>query len=503
MPLGPDADHAGDAALFAGVTRRLDGAALLGYLNFSDGRPDPKFRRGLADLFAALLDADAPEPHAAAGRWLARRAADLEAAGSAAFRDLSHAKEAVEVAFTQLPAAYRTHHADLLAHQPDGQLFNAFFLARSCEGVLSGRGQSPERLLRRLNDFVGYRPMALLETRPQTEFYPHERVAPVPLYFKGVGSAPGPYADVIRPALELLEATSPNLLDEASFDLARLEEIALDPRAIDHFHPVNKRPSVLFGEWDPHRIDGKGFYGRFVLRQSTLDALLRWVHGDKWPHTTGLKSPDPERLFEAAAALCGTILMGAGSVGPGRTHSRLDGDADRPRGPASPGTAIDFYKQLLTRVSGPHAERLREEAARYRQPFATVRQFLNQAIAGERALHLQERRLALLFASMGYPVAARQRAAKIPAPATRFGTEVRLRQTDAQFAAENEPAEQAASHGPRGVGRPAPPRHRLRGADRPVEHPRLPGLISDLPRPRRHRPRPAGRGADPDGGEAV
>ncbi len=428
MPLGSD-------PLYAELTRRLDGAALVGYLNFSDGRADGKFRKGVADLFAALLDADVPAPHAAAHGWLAHRAAELEAAGSAAFRDLTQAKAALDLAFVALPAAYRAHHADLLSHQPDDRLFTAFFLAKCCEAVLSGRGQTPEKLLRRLNDFVGYRPMALLETRAQTEFYPHERVCPVPLYFKGVGAAPGQYAEVVRPALELLEQTSPGLLDDASFDLARLEEIALDPRAIDHFHPVNKRPSVLFGEWDPHRIDGRGFYGRFVLRQSTLDALLRWVHGDKWPHTTGLRSPDPERVFEAAAALCGTILMGAGVSGSGPNHhdstvtlTALVQRIARYRD--------DFYKQLLERVSGPHADRLRDEATRYRQPFATVRQFLNQAIAGERALHLQERRLALLFASMGYPEAARLRAAKIPAPATRFGTEVRLRQTDAQFAAE-------------------------------------------------------------------
>ena len=436
MPLGPELP-------FAELTRRLDGSALLGYLNFSDGRADVKFRKGVAELFAALLEADAAAPHEAAHRWLAHRAAELEAAGSAAFRDLTQAKAALETAFVTLPAAYRAHHVDLLSHQPDDRLFNAFFLAKCCEAVLAGRGQPAEKLLRRLDDFVGYRPMALLETRPQTQFYPHEQVCPVPLYFKGVGAAPGQYAEVIRPALELLEQTNASLLDDASFDLTRLEEIALDPRAIDHFHPVNKRPSVLFGEWDPHRIDGRGFYGRFVLRQSTLDALLRWVHGDKWPNTTGLRSPDPERVFEAAAALCGTILMGAGVSGSGPNHhdstvtlTALVQRIARYRD--------DFYKQLLERVSGAHADRLRAEAVRYRQPFATVRQFLNQAIAGERALHLQERRLALLFASMGYPEAARQRAAKIPAPATRFGTEVRLRQTDAQFAAEkSRPADAA------------------------------------------------------------
>jgi hypothetical protein len=434
MPSSSEASQT-DLSSFAELTRRHDGSSLLGYLNFSDGRIDGKFRKSLSDLFSTLLELGLASPRLTAKDWLLHRAGELEANGSAAFRDLSVAKEMVQVGFDEIPQAYRDHHADLLGHQPEGLLFNAFFLIKSCEAALDKRATNNDKRLRKLNDFVGYRPIALLETRAQTEFYDHERVCPVPLYLKGVGSAPGPYADVIRPALELLQATDPDLLDDASFDLNKLEEIALDPRAIDHFHPVNKRPSVLFGEWDPHRIDGSGYYTRFVLRQSTLDALLRWVHGEKWPHTTGLKSPDSERLFESAAALCGTILMGAGVSGSGPTfHDSEVTLTDLVQRIAR--YRDDFYKQLLNRVDGSHGERLREEATRYRQPFATVRQYLNQTIASERALHLQERRLALLFASMGYPQSARSRSAKIPAPATRFGTEIRLRQTDAQFATD-------------------------------------------------------------------
>src|SRR5436305_731098 len=98
-----------------------------------------------------------------------------------------------------------------------------------------------------LNDYVGYRPIAVLETRPQTDFYPHEKVCPVPLYFPGSGVAPGGYADLIRPALELIAQTDPALREEACLDPEKLEELAIDPRASDHFHPVNKRPNVLFG----------------------------------------------------------------------------------------------------------------------------------------------------------------------------------------------------------------------------------------------------------------
>ena len=417
------------------LTRRFDGSTVLGYLNFSDGRVDARFRKSLADAFGFLTESGDATPWVTIPGWLRHRADELEQSGSAAFRDTAQARQILDLGLQQLPTAYRAHHRDLLVHQPDEQLFNAFFLARCCEVALAGRASqtSIERMLRTLNDFVGYRPIALLETRPQTDFYLHEKVCPVPLFLKGVGTAPGRYADLIRPAMELLAKTDQNLLEEASFDPSKLEEIGLDPRAIDHFHPVNKRPSVLFGEWDPHRINGHGYYYRFVLRQSTLDALSRWVHGEKWPHTTGLKAPDAGRIFEAAAALCGTILMGAGVSGAGPnfhdstvTLSTLVQRIARYRD--------EFYKQLLTSLTGPNGDRLREEATRYRQPFAAVRQYLNQSIAGERALHLQERRLALLFASMGYPNAARQRAANIPAPATRFGSEIRLLQTETGFA---------------------------------------------------------------------
>ncbi|MFM7783644.1 MAG: hypothetical protein ACKPE6_03200, partial [Gammaproteobacteria bacterium] len=52
---------------------------------------------------------------------------------------------------------------------------------------------------------------------------------------------------------------------------------------------------------------------------------------------------------------------------------------------------------------GEHGKRLRAESEARKQPFAGVRQFLNQAIATQRASHLQDRRLAQLHAAMGYP----------------------------------------------------------------------------------------------------
>jgi hypothetical protein len=428
--------------IFHDLSRKIDPAKLLGYLNFSDGRPDAKFQKGLAAAAGLLLGSSEAAPWVALPRWLTHALAELESSNSPAFRDTTQARAVLEAALVRLPVAYRTHHADLLAHQPDADLFVPFFLARACEAVLrqGPPWDDPDRLvsgaLALLNDYVGYRPIALLETRPNTEYFAHEKVRPVPVYLKGAGVAPGKYADLVRPALELLAKTDPVLLDESSFTPDHLDELAFDPRAHDHFHPVNKRPNVLFGEWDPHTIDNRGFYRRFVLRQMTLDTLLTWVkpQGEPGVPTPGYSDPT-ERLFEAAAVLAGTILMGAGVSGAGPTYH----DSSVTLSKLVPRIARyrdAFYQRLLKALPGPHGERLREEAEKRQQPFAGVRQYLNQAIATQRAAHLQDRRLAQLYAAMGYPTAAREQAAKISAPAVRFGTEVRIRQTETSFAAD-------------------------------------------------------------------
>ncbi len=428
--------------IFHELSRRAEPAKLLGYLNFSDGKPDPRFQKGLADAYA-LLATHGAMPWVTLPQWLVQELDQLVAGGSAAFRDPTQARAIIDAALVQLPAAYRAHHADLLGHQPDAVLFTPFFLARCCE---AGLRQGPpwnesQRLvsgaLALLNDYVGYRPIAVLETRANTEFYPHEKVRPVPIYLAGAGVCTSAYADITRPALRLLEETDPTLLDEASFDPKKLDELAFDPRAHDHFHPINKRPNVLFGEWDPHTIDGAGYFRRFVLRQMTLDTLLTWVTPSE-SGGVGLGSSNPgERLFEAAAVLAGTILMGAGVSGSGPSYH----DSSVTLSKLVPRIARyrdEFYKRLLKSLPGAHGERLRAEAESRKQPFAGVRQFLNQAIATQRASHLQDRRLAQFYAAMGYPTAAREQSSRIAAPAVRFGTEIRIRQTEAAFAADRE-----------------------------------------------------------------
>src|SRR5438105_3324734 len=182
-------------ASFAGLAERVSPAALLGYLNFSDGRPDPKFERAVDEAFAAAAQAGRAEPWVALGRWLDEQAELLSGGGSSAFRDITQARAAIQLAFGPMLKAYREHHRDLLGHQTDAGLFNSLFLARVCEAILAQGGPWDESdriisgALNKLNDYVGHRPIAVLETRPQTELYARERLRPIPLYIRGVGAA--------------------------------------------------------------------------------------------------------------------------------------------------------------------------------------------------------------------------------------------------------------------------------------------------------------------------
>ena len=176
------------------------GQALLGYLNFSDGRADPRWQKQLDDAFAIQARAGVARPWdallAAMGEALSR----LQAGGGAAFRDAGQACAVLSLAAETLPA-YRRHHADLLAHLDDAELFGPLFLARVFEACLQllrhPDGPTAELVVARLNDFVGHRPIALLETRPQGEPYEHERHRPVPLFLRGAGAASGRYQAVV------------------------------------------------------------------------------------------------------------------------------------------------------------------------------------------------------------------------------------------------------------------------------------------------------------------
>jgi len=265
-----------------------------------------------------------------------------------------------------------------------------------------------DQSLRRLNDFTGYRPVAVLETEQELEPYEHERLRPIPLYIRGAGVAYGPYEELIAKALDLLAA--------AQFDLDKLDELALDPRAYDFNHPVHQRPNYVFGEWDPHCIDNEGYYRRFVLRSITLETLTARVNQER-------NRSRAELLFEAAAVLAGVMLMASGvsGRGPNAYDSTVTLESLMPRIARYRDT---FYERLLARLQSAHGERLRREAAELGQPFAGVRQHFNEYLARRRAEQLRLSETARLFALLGHPELSRKYVAVIHTTSARFVSEI-------------------------------------------------------------------------------
>ncbi len=390
---------------------------VLGYLNFSSGRPDPAFQRLVNDLTGRLGWAKLPE--------MLRKSLAQLAAEAPAFFNHTQASAAVDLAFEHVLPAFREFHADLFHHLADDDFHQPLLLARIWEVILEQGGPWDETprivagALERLNDFVGYRPVAVLENDRKMEPYPHERFRPFPLFLKGAGVAHGPYEAVISRALELLRSMPADLLAEAHFSLDNLDELALDPRAHDHLHPSNKRTNYLFGEWDPHIIDLKGNYRRFIVRKVILDALLSWIDLQK-------RVSVEEVLFDAAAVLSGTILMASAisGSGPETFDSTVSLTSLLPKVARQRDA---FYARLLEASTGARAKRLQKHAKTTQQPFGHVRQHLNFYLAQYGTQQVQRRHLAYLFARMAFPDAARRQAAVIPCAAARFECEVQWR----------------------------------------------------------------------------
>lgn len=416
--------------------------ALLGYLNFSNGKPDSRFQKNWNDAYATVAAQGGTTPWRELVLMLRAHLHQLRATSSA-FKDISQAEAVLTLVGEHFLPAYRRHHADLLGHLTEAELCQPFFLVRVIEAVLhqGGPWEETDRILQgildQLNDYVGYRPIATLESRPQQEPYPHERLRPLPLYLRDAGVAWGKYQPILKHALQILEQTPTALHEEAYFELSRLDEWAVDPRAYDHHHPVNRRPNYVFGEWDPHFVDVRGHYRRFVSRQITLDALVRRI-----PAPTA--ADYDLRLFESSAVLAGIVLMSSCLSGHGpETHDSGVSLSTLVQKIAKLRDA--FYARLLENLHGEIADYLRREAKELRQPFGGVRQHLNQFLARERALQLQERRLVLFFASIGATDAARENTARLAAPSVRFHTEILSLLTTGHLAIERGELEAAGA----------------------------------------------------------
>ena len=138
----------------------------------------------------------------------------------------------------------------------------------------------------------------------------------VPLFVAGAGAAHGRYRDLVAGGLEILAAAPPDLLRQADFDLAALEELAFDPRAFDFMHPAASRPNYLFGLWDPQPdrragpLPPDGGPAGHARRHSLLADRPR-----RWP--ARIPTTDAELRLESSAVLAGVMLMASGLSGHG------------------------------------------------------------------------------------------------------------------------------------------------------------------------------------------
>ncbi len=421
------------------ASRSTDPASLvLGYLNFSSGSFDPAAWRALNDLFAAVEPssgaasgddgaavAERPDAAAVVAKELRRRLGELEAA-EPAFRQADQARAAIDLVFDRLPPGYREFHGDLLEHQPTGAVERPFFLMAAAQAVLAelaaGEDDAADQLvlraISRLNDYVGWRPVAVLENGRLSEPYPHERVRPLPIFVAGVGAAHGRYRDLVQGAIDILAIAPPELLRQADFDLEMLEELAIDPRAFDFLHPAASRPNYLFGLWDPSRIDNAGCYRRMVVQQATLDGILSWpVAAVAESGAAAGQVADLQR--ESSAVLAGVMLMASGlsGHGPGAHQAGLPLAELLPR---IAGYRDAFYRWLMEQLPEPHRLRLDEEVRRLRQPFGGVRRHINALLAKRRARQVESVALAAVMSRLGRAAEAERLAGVVPAASARM-----------------------------------------------------------------------------------
>jgi hypothetical protein len=411
----------------------IDAAAtVLGYLNFSSGAFDPTVWRAMSELFSRVEpDGERSDAAALVAEQLEERLVAL-AATEPPFRDSRQAAALLELVFDRVLPAYRGFHRDLLEHQPPGALERPFFVMAAAQAVLAAGSpwDDADRIekaaIASLNDYVGWRPVAVLENNRLSEPYPHERVRPVPLYIAGAGAAHGRYAKLVSGAIDILSRAPRELAAQADFDLERLEELAIDPRAFDFLHPAASRPNYLFGLWDPACIDRHGNYRRMVVQQATLDGILSWSVGDGAIASRDAAGSQEEFGLEASAVLAGVMLMAAGlsGHGPGAYQAALPLSELLPR---IAGYRDAFYRWLMTQLPEGHRARLEEEIRRFRQPFGGVRRHINALLATRRARQVESVALASVLARLGRAEGAERMAGMVPAASARMLSRVMSR----------------------------------------------------------------------------
>ncbi len=423
---------------------------LLGYINFSSGAHDPSVFRSLNELFREVIEAGPSGDNDAiianrVGRRMHLRLDELKDTQKA-FSDSRQAEAVLSLCFEHILPGWKAFHPDLLFHQDDNFLLNPFFIGRVFEQIMRNDplDADPQELvplvMRKLSDFIGHRPVAVLEDR-RMEPYIHEYVRPVPVYVRDCGAAVGPYEEIVDEAIRILRECDEDVARAAQFDINRLVELAIDPRALDFDHPLNRRPNHHFGQWDEQTVDNEGYFNRFIIHQITIDSMLARVHTEQ-------NVPRAELMYEAGAVLACTMLMGSGisGRGPGAWDSTMT------LGQLVPMIASyrdHFYESLLRTMPEKHRDRLLAEASVRHQPFGAARQHINGQLGRHRDRQMVHSRLTAVYARMGYEEAALQQADVVQVASTRINTQLDCLLSSASVALRNQQLETAIELLPR------------------------------------------------------
>jgi hypothetical protein len=419
-----------------------DVMSLVGYLNFSQGLPDEKFRKGINEL---------PYSWNTDGLWKQLRTEfpklikQAQAENPTILGDCIQAETVWKQVMNVVFPGYLAYQSDLLGHLKESDHAHPFFLCVMIEttirhlAIVENETQFLDKVLYDLNNYIGYRPVAVLENDRKSEPYAHEYLCPIPLYFTHVGVGHGIYHDLIASTFQLFRETPEEFLIHAHLTLDDMHELCLDPRAFDCLNPAFKRTNYIFGEWDPEVVGLDGRFHRFVIRKHVIDALVDWIKQHQ--KAMGME----EALFDASAALCGTILMASSvsGAGPG-THDSTASLASIM--PSVAGYRDQFYVYLMSSTTGERAERLKKLEEQSRQPFGHVRQALNQTLSQITARQAQYRQLSMIYAHLGYPELSHKEVKKIPAPAFRFESEILVRMKTANISLSHKNVEDAILH---------------------------------------------------------
>ena len=100
---------------------------------------------------------------------------DLLSEENVSFEKAQQAHEVIQLTFDNLLDDFRAFHSDVLFHQTNEKLFNSFHIAKIFEAVLALRNSdetfNTANAIASLNDFIGHRPIATLETHKACLLY--------------------------------------------------------------------------------------------------------------------------------------------------------------------------------------------------------------------------------------------------------------------------------------------------------------------------------------------